>query len=240
MKEETGGFTGLWHPTAPMDKNRVLVVYYFNTDNGLRFIGGTILALNAKKNGEFTAGTLADLFTIDNNRITSERKFLNLLKENSISTRATLDERTTNLTVHRTSENKPLEEETKELLSNLLSELSSKAETIEKRLTVIQITFGNQKRNLEKSREIKLELNSRKEVAENWQKLNELLGSASGAKFKGIAQGYTLDALLQYANIQLANLTKRYRLQRIPDTLALQIEDLDMLGEKCGQNNRIK
>jgi hypothetical protein len=34
-----------------MDKNRVLVVYYFNKDNGLRFIGGTILALNAKKTG---------------------------------------------------------------------------------------------------------------------------------------------------------------------------------------------
>jgi len=34
-----------------MDKNRVLVVYYFNTDNGLRFIAGTILALNAKKSG---------------------------------------------------------------------------------------------------------------------------------------------------------------------------------------------
>lgn len=64
-----------------------------------------------------------------------------------------------------------------------------------------------------------------------WAKLNELVGSADGAKFRKIAQGYTLDVLLAYANIQLNNLTKRYRLERVPGTLALQVIDNDMCDE---------
>ena len=52
-----------------------------------------------------------------------------------------------------------------------------------------------------------------------------------GDKFKKIAQGYTLDILLSYANKHLQELSRRYVLQRIPDTLGLQISDLDMGGE---------
>ena len=37
--------------------------------------------------------------------------------------------------------------------------------------------------------------------------------------------------LLAYANIQLNNLTKRYRLERVPGTLALQVIDNDMCDE---------
>lgn len=67
--------------------------------------------------------------------------------------------------------------------------------------------------------------------SERWAKLNELAGSADGAKFRRIAQGYTLDLLLEYANVQLRNLTRRYRLERVPETLALQVIDRDMCDE---------
>ena len=75
------------------------------------------------------------------------------------------------------------------------------------------------------------ELNICKSESERWARLNELAGSADGAKFRRIAQGYTLDILLGYANIQLRNLTRRYRLERVPDTLALQVIDRDMCDE---------
>ena len=58
-----------------------------------------------------------------------------------------------------------------------------------------------------------------------------MLGSASGAKFQQIAQGYTLDALLVFANKHLEELSSRYKLERIPSTLALQVVDGDMLNE---------
>ena len=68
-------------------------------------------------------------------------------------------------------------------------------------------------------------------MSERWAKLNELAGSADGAKFRRIAQGYTLDVLLSYANVQLRQLSQRYRLERVPDTLALQVIDQDMCDE---------
>ena len=58
------------------------------------------------------------------------------------------------------------------------------------------------------------------EKVEAWARLNELLGSADGAKFRRIAQGYTLDRLLIYDNLHLKELSSRYVLQRVKDKLA--------------------
>ncbi|MFC1226556.1 SbcC/MukB-like Walker B domain-containing protein [Pedobacter sp. BG31] len=68
-------------------------------------------------------------------------------------------------------------------------------------------------------------------VTENWAKLNEIIGSADGKKFRQIAQEYTLDVLLGYANIHLQALTSRYRIERIPASLGLQVVDQDMGDE---------
>ena len=62
-------------------------------------------------------------------------------------------------------------------------------------------------------------------------KLNELLWSADGAKFKRIAQSYTLNLLLKHTNKHLSYLSRRYKLRQIPDTLGLQIIDGDMCDE---------
>ncbi|WP_455628731.1 AAA family ATPase [Parabacteroides chinchillae] len=85
--------------------------------------------------------------------------------------------------------------------------------------------------NLQKVAGLKDELDKRSVISERWAKLNDLAGSSDGAKFRRIAQGYTLDVLLNYANVQLRGLTKRYRLERVPDTLALQVIDQDMCDE---------
>ncbi|CAL1241203.1 AAA family ATPase [Candidatus Methylocalor cossyra] len=64
-----------------------------------------------------------------------------------------------------------------------------------------------------------------------WNQLNELIGSREGHKFRNYAQRLTLDVLLGYANRHLADLAPRYRLERVPDTLALTVVDQDMGDE---------
>lgn len=91
--------------------------------------------------------------------------------------------------------------------------------------------MDSQEKNRQTLADIQKELEEKQLNYENWSKLNELFGSQSGVKFKEIAQGYTLDVLLLYANKHLQDLAPRYELQRISDTLALQIVDLDMMGE---------
>ena len=67
------------------------------------------------------------------------------------------------------------------------------------------------------------------QISDRWQQLSDLIGSASGAKFRTFAQSLTLEQLLGLANLHLAELAPRYQLQRVPGTdLALQVIDRDM------------
>lgn len=97
--------------------------------------------------------------------------------------------------------------------------------------TELTFRLRTQTENKAKVSGLQEELNARRTDSERWAKLNELAGSADGAKFRRIAQGYTLDILLNYANVQLRELTRRYRLERVPETLALQVIDRDMCDE---------
>ncbi len=59
-----------------------------------------------------------------------------------------------------------------------------------------------------------------------WQRLDSLIGSAKGDKFRRFAQGLTLDHLLQLANQHLNRLHGRYLLRRKP-TGELELEIVD-------------
>ena len=69
--------------------------------------------------------------------------------------------------------------------------------------TELAFRLRTQTENKAKVSGLQEELNVRRTESERWAKLNELAGSADGAKFRRIAQGYTLDILLNYANVQL-------------------------------------
>lgn len=64
------------------------------------------------------------------------------------------------------------------------------------------------------------------EDSDGWQRLDGLIGSAKGDKFRRFAQGLTLDHLVYLANRQLARLQGRYQLQRKAEgELELEIVD---------------
>jgi exonuclease SbcC len=57
------------------------------------------------------------------------------------------------------------------------------------------------------------------------------LAHHDGKKFRNAAQQMTLDVLLSYTNAHLKDLAKRYRLERVKDSLTLQVIDEDMGDE---------
>jgi exonuclease SbcC len=79
------------------------------------------------------------------------------------------------------------------------------------------------------------EIEQQEAIEQRWARLNELIGSADGKKFRNYAQQFTLDVLLGYANAHLNHLSRRYQLERIPNnsapSLALLVRDQDMGGE---------
>ena len=63
---------------------------------------------------------------------------------------------------------------------------------------------------------------------DRWERLSQLIGDSAGKKFKIFAQSITLDLLVSHANVHLAKLAPRYRLQRVPlAELELQVIDGD-------------
>ena len=101
----------------------------------------------------------------------------------------------------------------------------------ERRLSTVEARLLQQEQNRKKLKQLEQELTEKQETANRWGKLNKLIGSADGTKFKVIAQSYTLNLLLMHANKHLSYLSKRYRLQQVPGTLALQVIDCDMCDE---------
>ncbi|MEG3023457.1 MAG: SbcC/MukB-like Walker B domain-containing protein, partial [Akkermansia sp.] len=127
---------------------------------------------------------------------------------------------------------KPDENEIQELIVNTLNEKSMLADSKRERKTEIDVLFVNHEKGKAKIKLFEKELAEKNATTENWRKLNELFGSADGAKFKVLAQGYTLDVLLGYANNHLKDISQRYLLERVSsDSLSLQVVDLDMLSE---------
>lgn len=121
--------------------------------------------------------------------------------------------------------------ESPEQLPEMISKQQDDNLNTERALSTTEARLLQQVKNKIAHEQIKKELAAKQLLSERWAKLNKLIGSADGAKFKVIAQSYTLNLLLLHANRHLAYLSKRYKLQQVPETLALQVIDCDMCDE---------
>ena len=69
-------------------------------------------------------------------------------------------------------------------------------------------------------------INAQKDKLQVWRQLNELIGSASGKKYRTFAQGLTFDIMVSHANTQLHKMSDRYLLIR-DDNNALELNVID-------------
>lgn len=118
-----------------------------------------------------------------------------------------------------------------EHLTETIARQQTANQETERRLSVVEARLLQQEQNQKRLKQLEQALAEKQESANRWGKLNKLIGSADGTKFKVIAQSYTLNLLLMHANKHLSYLSKRYRLQQVQGTLALQVIDCDMCDE---------
>jgi len=60
---------------------------------------------------------------------------------------------------------------------------------------------------------------------QKWSRMNQLIGDATGNKFRKIAQSYVLTSLIHSANYYMKTLTDRYTLKVAPGTFVISLED---------------
>ncbi|MDR0427668.1 MAG: AAA family ATPase [Dysgonamonadaceae bacterium] len=184
-----------------------------------------------KPDQKITLELLDDLVSKSYEWIQSERDFLNQMKNNQIKISATLKEREQQLKEHELSENKPENDLQKENLILLKQENQKIESNLQNELTRIQVHLTKNQQDKDYVSKIEKEMKQKEESLDTWQKLNHLLGSHDGSLFKRMAQAYTLDILLGYANRHLELLSKRYCLKKDLNSLALSVIDKDMLDD---------
>ncbi|QDQ26916.1 AAA family ATPase [Chitinimonas arctica] len=120
---------------------------------------------------------------------------------------------------------------THEQLGAALTELLERQGTVADRAGELRLALAQDDERRRQSAALLAELAEQSERTRLWAQLQDLIGAADGKKFRNYAQQFTLDVLLGYANQHLRELARRYRLERIPDTLALMVIDQDMGAE---------
>jgi exonuclease SbcC len=193
-----------------------------------RKIQDWLTAFNERNNLEVDAAKLLQLFTLSPEWIETERAALRAIDDASTKTQSVLQERAAQLQQH---EQQRLSERSANTLNELLNTAKAGLQHQVQQKNEIGFRLQQDLDNKLKIGELLGIIETKALIVENWAKLNEIIGSADGKKFRQIAQEYTLDVLLSYANVHLEMLSTRYLLQRIPNTLGLQVLDQDMGDE---------
>ncbi len=129
---------------------------------------------------------------------------------------------------------KTLEKTQKQQLTNLpLEQLLPKLEENEIAFQELQQGIGRRKQRLEENDQKKKQsqtlvdqLQLQKKEFDRWAKLQDLIGSRDGKKFRVFAQGLTLKKLTELANRHLQQLNGRYILNK-PNDRDLELEIID-------------
>lgn len=187
-----------------------------------------LISYNAQNTSSLNESELLQLLTLEPEWIEAERLALRLMDDAITQAQSVLNERKALLEKHellRFSE-RQIDE-----LNELLSQAKVALQGAIQNKTEIGFRLQQDTASKQKIGKLLTTIETKALIVENWAKLNDIIGSADGKKFRQIAQEYTLDVLLSYANVHLEMLSKRYLLQRIPNTLALQVLDQDMGNE---------
>ena len=116
--------------------------------------------------------------------------------------------------------------ETPEAITAQLQALEAERGSLTERLGAQRARLADDEKRRTGQQALLLQIAALEQDNDLWQRLNSLIGSREGDKFRKFAQGLTLDHLLLLANRHLARLHGRYLLQRKP-TGELELDIVD-------------
>ena len=112
-----------------------------------------------------------------------------------------------------------------EALEKKHSQLEAERQALHRQWGVVTQQIHEEYQRREQVAKSRQSLEDRREAFIHLERLNHLIGSADGAKFRRFAQSLTLDHLVYLANQHLDILHRRYQLARNEDALSLLVVD---------------
>ena len=162
------------------------------------------------------------------------RQQLDALRQNLMQAQTRLTQARDVLCVLQADPLRPKEvgEEALAMLQTRREEERVKLNEVNRRLGESQSRLMAHERCVQEAAQFVETLNRAKADQTEWQRLNELLGSADGKKFRTAAQCVTFACLVEHANYHLRQISPRYELAQRPNSLFLEVIDRDLFDEK--------
>lgn len=178
-------------------------------------------------NKDFSIERLAELHSLDKKHIDEYRRLCeNADKEISLR-KGLLAEAQKNLNQLQADRGRypSADELDDESLKTLAEEKNSQYDQTLALLGELRKTRDDYRKIEEKLSGLRASLAEATAIADEWAGLNEVLGSASGDKFRTIAQSFVLQSLLDSANIYMRRLSGRYILRGQPGNFNIDVVD---------------
>ncbi|MGM0607917.1 MAG: AAA family ATPase [Candidatus Muiribacteriota bacterium] len=99
-------------------------------------------------------------------------------------------------------------------LNELIKQNKLLLNSIDKEVIKLNVKISENEKFQKKFNKKKSAISKKEKEVQKWQKLNKLIGSKEGDKFRSFAQGITFDLIISHANRQLEKMTDRYFLLR--------------------------
>lgn len=177
---------------------------------------------------ELDDASLDALLNLDEQQVGQLRQQL-LNSEKAIEqARVLLTEREQRLQNHQAQHNGNL---SPEQLTDALAHLQQQFSTSEQRCAELRAEQAEDQRRQNANQALALQIEQAYAEYQRWARLDALIGSATGDRFRKLAQAYNLDLLVHHANVQLRQLVRRYRLKRGGSMLGLLVLDTEMGDE---------
>lgn len=182
---------------------------------------------------------LLQLDTLQQCDIAEKTEAINRIKQQLVSKQTVWDELEKAYQLHTGEYEALFDEDEKMPIGEKMSEeesldtrISTSIASLEAQLSELGNQRGGIIRDLEIDRTNKAKVGSllqesaqKKADFEKWSRLNQLLGDATGNKFRRIAQSYVLASLIHSANGYMRTLSDRYILKVVPGTFVISLED---------------
>lgn len=117
------------------------------------------------------------------------------------------------------------EDNSTETLAARIKEQEPKLREIDENKGAINKELNDDEKNKERVGKLIEEVEGKNAEYQKWSRMNQLIGDATGNKFRRIAQSYVLTSLIFSANSYMKTLTDRYTLKVAPGTFVISLED---------------
>lgn len=174
---------------------------------------------------ELTMERLAELNKYDSHRINLIQELLQKALDNVLTQNTLYNNIEELLSAHRLAKPAMEEKDSAELLAAEIKDLEQQQKAVNEQQGGIRTELKTNDANKARLGSLMAEKERSEADYRKWERLNWLIGDATGNKFRKIAQSYVLASLIHSANEYMRTLTDRYTLQVVPGSFVITLAD---------------